>query len=114
MKSAMAHLLLFLSLVSPAFAADIPVYPGAALDTALTAAMQEKYPDSAVYVTHDAFDKVDAFYRHAGTATPTGTMTKDVKHAGFVFPGKTFGASISWTQRSAATGTVITLAKPHH
>ena len=115
MKSAMAHLLLYLSLSSPAFAADVPVYPGANLDAAMTSAMQEKYPDSAVYRTQDDFEKVRAFYWKVGAETATGTlMSNNVKHAGFSFPGKAFGASISWTQRAAANGTVITLAKPHN
>jgi hypothetical protein len=115
MKTAMAHLLLFLSLSSAAFAADVPVYPGAMLSATLARAMQERNPDSVVYTTQDAFDKVYEFYRNIGAETPTGTLlTKDVKHAGFRFPGKTFGAVISWRQRSAVPGTMITLGKPNN
>src|ERR1700687_5748918 len=108
MKTAMTHLLLFLSLSSIAVAADVPVYPGATLSATLTQAMQEKDPDSVVYTTQDGFDQVFEFYRKIAAETPTGTLlTKDVKHAGFRFPGKTFGAVISWRQRSAVPGTVI-------
>jgi hypothetical protein len=115
MKTAMAHLLLLLSLSSLALAADVPVYPGATLSATLTQAMQEKDPDSAVYTTQDDFDKVFEFYRKIGAETPTGTLlTKDVKHAGFRFPGKTFGAVISWRQRSAVPGTMITLGRPNN
>jgi hypothetical protein len=115
MKTAMAHLLLFLSLSSTTFAADVPVYPGATLNQTLTDAMQEKNPDSVVYITQDGFDKVFEFYRKIGAETPTGTLlTKDAKHAGFRFPGKSFGASISWRQRSAVPGTMITLGKPNN
>jgi hypothetical protein len=112
MKTAMAHLLLFLSLSSTALAADVPVYPGATLNATLTHAMQERNPDSVVYTTQDDFDKVCEFYRKIGGETPTGTLvTKDVKHAGFRFPGKTFGAVISWRQPSPVPGTMITLSK---
>ena len=115
MKTAMAHLLLFLSLSSIALAADVPVYPGATISATLTQAMQEKNPDSVVYTTQDDFDKVFEFYRTIGAETPTGTLlTKDVKHAGFRFPGKTFGAVISWRQRSAVAGTMITLGNPNN
>jgi hypothetical protein len=111
MKTAMAHLLLFLSLSSLASAADVPVYPGATLSPELTHAMQDRNPDSIVYTTPDDFDKVLAFYRRIGPETPSSTLlTKDVKHAGFRFPGKTFGAVISWRQRSAVPGTMITLS----
>lgn len=114
MKTAMAHLLLFLSLSSTALAADVPVYPGATLNQTLTHAMQDKNPESVVYITQDDFDNVFEFYRKIGAEAPTGTLlTKDVKHAGFRFPGKTFGASISWRQRSAVPGTMITLGKPN-
>ena len=113
MKTAMAHLLLFLSLSSLASAADVPVYPGATVSRELTHAVQDKNPDSVVYTTPDDFDKVFTFYRKIGAETPSATLlTKDVKHAGFRFPGKTFGAVISWTQRSAVPGTMITLGKP--
>ena len=115
MKSAMANLLLFLSLSSTAIAADVPVYPGATLSATLTHAMQEKNPDSVVYTTQDDFDKVFEFYRKIGAETPTGTLlTKDVKHAGFRFPGETFGASISWRQQYAILGTTITLGKANN
>ena len=113
MKTAMAHLLLFLSLSLLAVAADVPVYPGATLSPTLTHAMQEKDPYSVVYTTQDDFDQVFQFYRKIGAETPTGTLlTKGAKHAGFRFPGKTFGAVISWRQRSAVAGTMITLGKP--
>jgi hypothetical protein len=113
MKTAMAHLLLFLSLSSLASAADVPVYPGATMNPELTHAMQERNPDSVVYTTPDDFDKVLAFYRRIGPETPSSTLlTKDAKHAGFRFPGKTFGAVISWRQRSPVPGTMITLGKP--
>lgn len=113
MKTAMAHLLLFLSLSSLASAADVPVYPGATVSRELTHAVQDKSPDSVVYTTPDDFDKVFTFYRRIGAETPSATLlTKDVKHAGFRFPGKTFGAVISWRQRSAVPGTMITLGKP--
>ena len=112
MKMTMAHLLLFLSLSSTVLAADVPVYPGATLSETLTHAMQERNPDSVVYTTQDDFDKVCEFYRKIGGETPTGTLvTKDVKHAGFRFPGKTFGAVISWRQPSPVPGTMITISK---
>ena len=112
MKTAMGHLLLFLSLSSIALAADVPVYPGATLSATLTHAMQEKDPDSLVYTTQDDFDQVFQFYRKIGAETPTGTLlTKDVKHAGFRFPGRTFGAVVSWRQPSPVPGTMITLSK---
>jgi len=115
MKTAMAHLLMFLSLSSTALAADVPVYPGATLSAILSHAMQAKNPDSVVYTTQDDFDKVCEFYRKIGAETPTGTLlTKDVKHAGFRFSGKTFGAVISWRQTSAVPGTMITLGKPNN
>ena len=115
MKTAMAHLLLFLSLSSPALAADVPVYPGATLSTTLTHGMQEKDPDSVVYTTQDDVNEVFEFYRKIGAETATGTLlTKDVKHAGFRFPGKTVGAVISWRQRAAVAGTMITLGKPNN
>jgi hypothetical protein len=88
---------------------------GATLSASLTQAMQEKNPDSVVYTTQDDFDKVFDFYRKIGAETPTGTLlTKDVKRAGFRFPGKTFGAVISWRQRSAVPGTMISLGKPNN
>jgi hypothetical protein len=113
MKTAMAHLLLFLSFSSLASAADVPVYPGATVSPELTRAMQDKDPDSVVYTTADDFDKVFRFYRRIGAETPSATLlTGDAKHAGFRFPGKTFGAVIAWRQRSAVPWTTITLGKP--
>ena len=108
MSAAMTHLILFLSLCSSAMAAGVPVYPGATRSAAMTDAMQEKHPGSAVYQTPDDFEKVCAFYRNTGMETPTGTLlTNDVKHAGFKFPGTTSGASISWRRSSAVPGTTI-------
>ena len=113
-KPAMVNLTLFLSLSSTAFAADIPVYPGATLSATMTNARQHKNPDGVVYTTPDDFDKVCAFYRKIGSETRTRTIvTKGVKHAGFRFPGNTFGASIHWRQRSAVSETIITLGKPN-
>jgi hypothetical protein len=58
MKTALAVLLMVASMSSAAFAADVPVYPGAKMSEMLTQADQEQHPGSVAYTTPDAFEKV--------------------------------------------------------
>ncbi len=65
---------LVVGMIGIAWAADFKVYPGAVLDKAETQkmlavkakaspALQKKMGTQTIYTTHDAFDKVFAFYR---------------------------------------------------
>jgi len=112
MKSVMPHLLLYLSLSTPA-GAELPVYPGAVRNAALTLSAQEMNPDSVVYVTTDEFEKVQAFYGRAGTEVSGESLAgKDAKRASFATASNALAARISWTRRSAELGTTITYFSP--
>jgi hypothetical protein len=50
MSSAMAHLILFLSLSSPAFAAGVPIRPGATLAATTNSAKQDNRQDGVPFV----------------------------------------------------------------
>lgn len=60
MKAAFAVLLMF-AVVSPAFAIDVPVYPGANSNEMLTKADGENHPGSVAYTTADTFESVYEF-----------------------------------------------------
>jgi hypothetical protein len=111
MKTALAVLLMVASMSSAAFAADVPVYPGAKMSEMLTQADQEQHPGSVAYTTPDAFEKVYEFYKTNGTENPhIKTNTPDYKMGAFTFPGKRFEVAIYWVKQSSATmGTMVHL-----
>jgi hypothetical protein len=112
MNSAMAHLLLFLSLSSTA-CADLPMYLGATQSASMTHAAQETNPDSVVYTTPDEFDKVHAFYQGAGTEIAGELLlNEDLKRATFTTAGQALAARVTCVQRSPDPGTVITYFRP--
>ena len=113
MKTALAMLLMFGSVCSTAFAADVPVYPGAKMNEMLTKADQEQHPGSVAYTTADAFEKVYEFYKTNGTENPhMKTNTPDYKMGAFTFPGKRTEVAIYWVKQSNATmGTMVHLFK---
>ena len=111
MKKALAILLMVGSMSSPAFAADVPVYPGAKMNEMLTKADQADHPGSVAYTTPDAFEKVYEFYKTDGTENPhMKTITPDYKAGTFTFPGKRIEVAIFWVKQSSATmGTMVHL-----
>lgn len=111
MKKALAILLMVGSMYSPAFAADVPVYPGAKMNEMLTKADQADHPGSVAYTTPDAFEKVYEFYKTNGTENPhMKTITPDYKAGTFTFPGKRIEVAIFWVKQSSATmGTMVHL-----
>jgi hypothetical protein len=111
MKTALAILLVVASMSSTAFAADVPVYPGAKMNEMLTKADQEQHPGSVAYTTPDAFEEVYEFYKTNGTENPhIKTITPDYKMGAFTFPGKRIDVAIYWVKQSSATmGTMVHL-----
>jgi len=111
MKTALAILLMVGSISSTAFAADVPVYPGAKMNEMLTKADQAHHPGSVAYTTPDAFEKVYEFYQTKGTENPhIKTNSTDYKAGAFTFPGKRIEVAIFWVKQSSATmGTMVHL-----
>jgi hypothetical protein len=111
MKTALAILLMVGSMSSTAFAADVPVYPGAKMNEMLTKADQADHPGSAAYTTPDAFEQVYEFYKTKGTENPhIRTDSAAYKAGAFTFPGKRTEVAIFWVKQSSATmGTMVHL-----
>jgi hypothetical protein len=104
MKKALAILLMVGSMSSLAFAADVPVYPGAKMNEMLTKADQAEHPGSVAYTTADAFEKVYEFYQTKGTENPhMKGISPDYKSGAFTFPGTHIDVAIFWVRQSNAT-----------
>ncbi len=94
-----------------ASAPDVPVYPGAVVDEAVSKDLRKDHPDGIGYNTADSFDKVEAFYKKAGgeDAPYTRNVSATMKYVVIRFPGKKFLAQLSWVGADTKHGTVIQL-----
>src|ERR1019366_6082300 len=110
MKISFAILLIFAAMSSPAFAIDVPVYPGAKSNEMLTKADRENQPGSFAYTTSDSFESVYDFYKKIGNENPhMKTNTPYYKAAAFTFPGKKFQVAIYWQKEQGKLGTMVHL-----
>ena len=109
LKSAIVPLLLAWTCLGAA--PDIAIYPGAVVDEQVTKALRMARPDGIGYTTPDAFDKVDAFYKNAGSedVTHTRNINAAMKYVVVRFPGKKFLVQLSWVAADKRHGTVIQL-----
>jgi hypothetical protein len=91
---------------------DVPVYPRALLDAGLTGMARQSsaaHPEVVVYITPDAFDKVDEFYKKKGGSDvpKSRKITSNAKVVILQFPGRTFAVQLSWVAANKKAGTVI-------
>jgi hypothetical protein len=101
---------LFLAWTCLSAVPDVPVYPGAVMDEQVTKSLRKEHPDGIAYKTPDAFDKVEAFYKNAGSedVPHTRNMSTALKYVVVRFPGKKFLIQLSWSP-GGRLGTVIQL-----
>ena len=97
MKARLVLLLFALMSASAAFAADVPVYPGALVDAGISKIIQEKEPENVAYTTADSFDKVDKYYKSlGGQDAPHSRVVNDtITMVAQYFPGKKFYVFLS-------------------
>jgi hypothetical protein len=90
-----------------------PVYPGAKRDT--PTAMIEKGSGvevSATYVTGDAFEKVDSFYRaHGSEDTGARRVSASSKRALFYFPDSKSDVLVLWPKDGSSDQTSIIISE---
>jgi hypothetical protein len=105
--------LAFASAVLLALVPGPPVYPGAKRDT--PTAMIEKESGvtvSATYVTGDAFEKVDSFYRVRGTEdTGARRVSVNSKRALYYFPDSKSDVLVLWPKDGSSDQTSIVISK---
>ena len=97
-----------------ALAPSPPIYPGAKRDT--PQALIEKSTGveaSATYVTADAFEKVDSFYRTHGGAEDTGARRISVssKRALYYFADSKSDVLVLWPKDGSSDQTAIVISK---
>jgi hypothetical protein len=110
LKSLIAGLLL--ALVCVGATPDVPPYPGAVADKALTASNREHGPQFAeltVYTTTDAFEKVDEYYKKIGAqdVPRSRNFVPSMKYVSLRFPGKQFQVALSWSASDQRHITII-------
>ena len=113
MRSLLAVLLLAFACLG--LSADVPVYPGAVLEEQVSKSIRKSNPENAAYNTADSFDKVDAFYKKAGSedVPHSRNIHADMKMLVLRFPGKKFQVGLSWNAADKMHGTVIQIfSKP--
>lgn len=90
-----------------------PVYPGAVRDTPQS--MVEKstgLETSATYVTSDAFEKVDSFYRaHGAEDTGARRVSAASKRALYYFADSKSDVLVLWPKNSSSDQTSIVISK---
>ena len=88
---------------------DVAVYPGAIVEERVSKSVRKSNPDNIAYNTADAFEKVDAFYKKAGSedVVKTRNIGPDLKFVALRFPGKKFQVQLSWVATDKQHGTVI-------
>jgi hypothetical protein len=90
-----------------------PIYPGAQRDT--PQALIEKSSGveaSATYVTADAFEKVDSFYRaHGAEDTGARRVSTSSKRALYYFKDSKSDVLILWPQSGTSDRTSIVISK---
>ncbi|MEO7038843.1 MAG: hypothetical protein ABI446_02485 [Gemmatimonadaceae bacterium] len=90
-----------------------PIYPGARRDTPQS--MVEKstgLETSATYVTADAFEKVDSFYRAHGTEdTGSRRVSAASKRALYYFADSKSDVLVTWPKNSSSDQTSIVISK---
>jgi hypothetical protein len=110
LKAAIALLLLYLFCVHAA--TDVPLYPGAVVDSGLTKAGRDSYPEFAEYTaykTADTFEQVDGYFRKIGSrdVSDTRSISDDTKIVVLRFPGKKSQVQVSWMASDSEHRTVI-------
>jgi hypothetical protein len=107
-----ARLVLFVVALSLA-APGPPIYPGAQRDT--PQALIEKSSGveaSATYVTADAFEKVDSFYRaHGAEDTGARRISTSSKRALYYFKDSKSDVLILWPQSGTSDRTSIVISR---
>lgn len=90
-----------------------PVYPGATRDTPQS--MVEKstgLETSATYVTADAFEKVDSFYRaHGAEDTGARRVSAASKRALYYFADSKSDVLVLWPKNSSSDQTLIVISR---
>jgi len=90
-----------------------PIYPGAKRD--VPTALIEKgsgVEASATYVTPDAFEKVDSFYRAHGTEdTAARRISASSKRALYYFPDSKSDVLLRWPKDGSSDQTSIVISK---
>lgn len=90
-----------------------PVYPGATRDTPQS--MVEKstgLETSATYVTADAFEKVDSFYRaHGAEDTGARRVSAASKRALYYFADSKSDVLVLWPKNSSSDQTSIVISR---
>jgi hypothetical protein len=85
-----------------------PIYPGALPDAPPVASSTVGAEATRYYVTPDAFEKVDAFYRSKGTEdTGARVVTAASKRALYTFKDATGEVLISWPRVGTTDSTTI-------
>jgi hypothetical protein len=103
---------LALALVCHGASPDVPTYPGAVADKALTASNREHGPQFAeltVYTTSDSFEKVDEYYKKTGAqdVPHSRNFVPSMKYVSLRFPGKQFQVALSWSASDSRHITII-------
>jgi hypothetical protein len=93
-------------------AIDVPLYPGAVVDSGLTKSGRDSYPEFVeytVYKTADTFEQVDGYFRKIGSrdVADTRSVSDDTKIVVLRFPGKKSQVQVSWMASDTEHRTVI-------
>jgi hypothetical protein len=91
-----------------------PIYPGAKRDTPQALIQKSTGVEaSATYVTPDAFEKVDSFYRTHGGAEDTGArrVSASSKRALFYFADSKSDVLVLWPKDGSSDQTSIVISK---
>lgn len=88
---------------------DVAVYPGATVDEQVSKSVRKSNPENIAYNTADAFEKVDDYYKKAGSedVPHSRNIQADMKLVVLRFPGKKFQVQLSWVAADKRHGTVI-------
>jgi len=92
---------------------DVAIYPGAVFDEQVSKSVRKSNPDNAAYNSTDAFEKVDEYYKKAGSedVPHSRNISADMKFVVLRFPGKKFQVQLSWMSADKRHGTVIQLVQ---
>lgn len=95
------------------FSPDVAVYPGATVEEQVSKSVRKSNPENVAYNSTDSFDKVDAFYKRAGSedVPHSRNINADMKYVVLRFPGKKFVVQLSWNAADKRHGTVIQLVQ---
>jgi hypothetical protein len=87
---------------------DVAVYPGSAVDEAVSKSVRKTNPENIGYNPTDAFEKVGA--KAGGEDVPhSRNIGETMKFVMLRFPGKKYQVQLSWVAADKKHGTVIQL-----